>query len=80
MPILRVKEIRDMSSEDRAQKLKELRTEFMRMKTMIGAGGTVEDPARIKELRRTIARLLTIEKEQQSQPAAAKRKRVRKKK
>jgi ribosomal protein L29 len=31
---------------------------------MIRAGGAVENPARIKELRRTIARILTIEREE----------------
>jgi ribosomal protein L29 len=31
---------------------------------MVKAGGTVENPARIKELRRAIARILTIENEQ----------------
>jgi large subunit ribosomal protein L29 len=64
MPILRVKEIRDMSPEERMEKLGDLRTELLRLKTMIRAGGTVENPARIKELRKTIARILTIENEQ----------------
>lgn len=64
MPILRLKEIRDMPSEERTKKLGELRTELVRLKTMIRAGGTVENPARIKELRKTIARILTIENEQ----------------
>ena len=31
---------------------------------MIKAGGTVENPARVRELRKTIARILTIENEQ----------------
>lgn len=64
MPILRIKDIQAMSSEDRRKKLTELRTELMRLKTMIKAGGSVENPARIRELRKTIARILTIEKEQ----------------
>jgi len=64
MPILRLKDIRAMSSEDRRKKLTELRTELMRLKTMIKAGGSVENPARIRELRKTIARVLTIENEQ----------------
>ncbi len=64
MPILRVKEIRSMSSEDRMKKLSEFRTELLRLKTMVRAGGTVENPARIKQLRKTIARMLTIENEQ----------------
>lgn len=65
MPIVRIKEIRNMSSEDRAKKLGELRTEFLRLKTMIRAGGTIENPARVKTLRKTIARILTIENEQE---------------
>lgn len=64
MPILRVKEIRDMPQEERKKKLGELRTELVRLKTMINAGGTVENPARVRELRKTIARILTIENEQ----------------
>jgi large subunit ribosomal protein L29 len=64
MPILRVKEIRDMPQEERKKKLGELRTELVRLKTMINAGGAIENPSRIKELRKTIARILTIENEQ----------------
>ena len=64
MPLLRVKEIRDMSSEDKQKRIGELRTELVRLTTMIRAGGTVENPARIKELRRAIAKLLTIEHEE----------------
>jgi large subunit ribosomal protein L29 len=73
MPILRLKEIRDMSSEERIKKLTELKTELLRLKTMIKAGGTVENPARMKELRKTIARILTIEKEQKIEPKKAKK-------
>lgn len=50
-----------MSSEDRRKRLDELRTELSRLRTMIKAGGAVENPARIRELRKTIARLLTVE-------------------
>ncbi|MCL6578741.1 MAG: 50S ribosomal protein L29 [Candidatus Bathyarchaeota archaeon] len=64
MPILRVKEIRDMPSDQRMEKLDELKTELVRLKTMVKAGGTIENPARIRELRRTIARILTVENEQ----------------
>ena len=64
MRIIRVKEIREMSPEERRKKLNEFRTELLRLKTMVKAGGTVENPARIKELRRAIARILTIENEQ----------------
>ena len=64
MPILRLKDIDKMSSEDHAKKLSELRAELSRLRTMVGAGGAVDNPARIKELRKTIARMLTIKTEQ----------------
>lgn len=63
MPILRVKDIRAMSSQDRENKLVELRAELTRLKTMVKAGGTIENPARIRELRKSVARVLTIERE-----------------
>ncbi len=63
MPILRLKEINDMSSDERAKKLSELRAELSRLKTMVRAGGAVENPARITELRKAIAKVLTVESE-----------------
>jgi large subunit ribosomal protein L29 len=68
MPIMRLKEIRGMSSEERTKKLSELKTELSRLKTMISAGGAVENPARIRELRKTIAQMLTIENEKKQEP------------
>lgn len=64
MPIMRVKEIRDTPSEERIRRLNEFRTELLRLKTMVKAGGTIENPTRIRALRKTIARILTIEHEQ----------------
>jgi len=60
MPILRTKEIRELSPEDREKKLKELRAELSRLKTTIRAGGSIENPTRVRELRRTIARIMTV--------------------
>jgi large subunit ribosomal protein L29 len=68
MPILRVKEIRNMQHEERVKKLDELRTELQRLKTMIKAGGTIENPARIRALRKTVARILTIDTEPKPEP------------
>lgn len=64
MPILRTKDIRAMSSEDRRKRLTELRTELLRLKTMVKAGGAIENPAQVRELRKAIARVLTIENEE----------------
>ena len=64
MPIVRMKDIRIMSSEDRKKKIVELRTELVRLKTMVKAGGSLDNPSRIRELRKTIARVLTVENEE----------------
>lgn len=37
--------------------------ELGKMKTTVEAGGTVENPSNIREIRRTIARILTVQKE-----------------
>lgn len=63
MPILRADEIRRMSREERSRRLEELRAELARLRAQ-AARGTLENPARIRELRRTIARILTIEREE----------------
>ena len=70
MPILRVKEVRGMSHDDRLKRLGELRTELVRLKTMVKAGGSLDNPARVHELHKTIARILTIDNE----PAPVKKK------
>ena len=64
MAILRLKDIRDMSSEKRKEKITEFRTELARLKTMVKAGGSIDNPTQIRELRKTIARILTIEAEE----------------
>ena len=63
MPILRLKEIDKMSSDEREKKLSELRAELSRLRTMISAGGAVENPTRVSQIRKTIAQILTIDHE-----------------
>ena len=65
MAILRVKEIREMSSQQRLEKVNEFRTELARIKTMVAAGGAIDNPSQIRVMRKTIARILTIESEEQ---------------
>ena len=65
MPILRMKDLRAMSPEDRGKRVAELRTELMRLRTMVEAGGAPENPSQIREIRRTIARILTVESEEE---------------
>ena len=58
-------EIREMSPEERRRRLEELRTELSRLRTMISAGGSVENPGRVKALRRTVAKMLTVMREEE---------------
>jgi len=60
MPILRMDEIRDLDDEERKDRVQELRTELIKIRTMIKAGGSVENPGRVKALKKTIARILTV--------------------
>lgn len=64
MTILHTEEIRDMTPTERAAELEELETELLNSKAVQAAGGAPENPGRIKELRRTIARIKTIQKEE----------------
>ena len=79
---MRVKEINALSTEDRASKLADLRIELARIRTMVNAGGAVENPTRIRNLRRTIAQILTIQNEKKlgiHQPAEEKEEKANKK-
>lgn len=60
MAIMRNEEIRDLSLEEMDEKVAELRNELLRERSMIASGGAAENPGRIKEIRRTIAKILTI--------------------
>jgi large subunit ribosomal protein L29 len=60
MPMKKIREIRDLSNEDRSKRLSELKTELVRMRTMVKAGGAVENPSRIRELKKAIARIQTV--------------------
>ena len=63
---MNIKEIRDLSNEDLLKTLDESRKELFDLK-FEKATGTVENPMRIRELRKTIARILTILKEKENE-------------
>jgi len=63
MAILRSDEIRKMNSEERQDELDKLVMELIRERAVTSAGGAPESPGKIKEIRRTIARIKTIQTE-----------------
>ena len=67
MPFLKVQEIREMSQTERTRRLGELRTELSKLRTMIKAGGSIENPGRVKALRKAIARIMTVMREEELQ-------------
>ena len=63
MAIMRMSEIRKLRPEQRESRLLQYRRELMDMYSQLSAGGSIEDPGRIKLLKKTIARLLTVNNE-----------------
>ena len=63
MAILRTSEIRAMTLDERADELETLRSELVRERALTSAGGAPENPGRIGEIKRTIARIKTIQNE-----------------
>lgn len=64
MAIVHADEIRDMTPAEREAELEELETELLNARAVQATGGAPENPGRIKELRRTIARVKTIQREE----------------
>jgi len=63
MSILKPREIRKMSPGEINKRLKELKLELAKNKAQIIIGGSPENTGKIREIRRTIARIKTIQKE-----------------
>ncbi len=63
MSIFRIDEIRKMSEKERKGELESLRMDLMRERGIIATGGAPDNPGRVREIRRTIARIKTVEGE-----------------
>ena len=63
MAILRTDDIRKMNANEQTEELDKLKQELIRERAIASAGGAPESPGRIGEIRKTIARIKTIQKE-----------------
>nr|MDO8081929.1 50S ribosomal protein L29 [Candidatus Freyarchaeota archaeon] len=63
MPIVRMKDIRKWTPEELEKKLEGYRSELLEQRALQASGGAIENPGRIKEIRKTIARILTVTNE-----------------
>ncbi len=63
MAILRLDEMRKMEEKDLNSKITELRIELAKEKANIRIGASVSSPGRLKQIKKTIARVETLKKE-----------------
>jgi large subunit ribosomal protein L29 len=59
MAIFRAQEVRQLSDVELQEQTEKLRIELIQHYGKVSAGGSTENPGRIRELRRTIARMKT---------------------
>ena len=59
---MKVNEIRDMSADERVEKIKSLKEELFNLRFQ-KATGQLENPMRIREVKRSIAQIKTVQRE-----------------
>jgi large subunit ribosomal protein L29 len=62
MALSTAKDIRELSADERLRRLRDLKQESMNLRLQRSAG-TLENPARFKQVRREVAQILTITNE-----------------
>ena len=62
--VLKSKEVREFTPEERREKLRELKSELMHERGVAAMGGSPPSPGKIRQLRMNIAKLLTIMREE----------------
>lgn len=65
MPGMNAKEIRKLTPAERKKKLNDLYNEMSTIRIESATGGGTENPYRIRNVRKAIARILTIEHEKE---------------
>ncbi|HHW03526.1 MAG TPA: 50S ribosomal protein L29 [Thermoanaerobacterales bacterium] len=67
---MKVKQIRDLSDDELMQKIKDLKVELFNLRFQ-AATGQLDNPMRIREVRKTIARIKTVLTERQNEKLRA---------
>ncbi|MFH1638279.1 MAG: 50S ribosomal protein L29 [Candidatus Woesearchaeota archaeon] len=68
MPKIKPRELREMSIESIEEKLLDLKRELSKINAKLSSGTVPENPGGIREVKKTIARMLTIITEKKKQP------------
>lgn len=66
MAILKTREARKQDKSELDKKVRELRLEVAKEKANIAIGAPVSSPGKMREMKKTIARILTIKRENAS--------------
>ena len=61
---MKIDEIRALSPEERKKKLEELRMELIKLRLQ-ATTGALDNPGKIRAIRKTIARILTVMREEE---------------
>ena len=78
---MNMQEIKELSEKERVEKLSDLREEYFNLKFQL-AMGKIENPGRLKYMRRNIARILTLKGDQpetEAKPSEVKKEKENKK-
>jgi large subunit ribosomal protein L29 len=65
MPGMNAKEIRKLTPAERQKKLEELYNEMSRIRIESATGGGTQNPYKIRNVRKAVARILTINREEE---------------
>jgi large subunit ribosomal protein L29 len=69
LAILKKKQLKEMADNDMINRLSELRLELAKDRGQIALGGTPSNPGRVREVRRTIAKIITEQKRRSGKTA-----------
>ena len=62
---LSAKEIRELTPVERQKRLEELYNEMSSIRVDVATGGGTENPYKIRNVRKAVARILTVEREEE---------------
>lgn len=60
---MKIKELQGLSNEELEKRYNEIKTELIKLNSQISTGTTIKSPGQVKQLKKTIAKIKTIQKQ-----------------
>ena len=76
---MKIKEIRNLEKNAVNEKIAEMKKELVKMNAQVAIGTALKNPGQVKQIKKTIARILTIQHESKKTGDSAKNKSTNKK-